>query len=283
MAILPPQPIYANKQQIPVTQIKNNKKIKNNSIKNNKQNKKNEDDDIEEVPEETFNKINEIKKNNNSINEFNMLRNNNNLVIDKMPQIINSFYYVNNNNVNNFQAQYLKDKEKFTNSNDTSVNYNEELSNNNNINSVNNNSSLKNKKLIKKSKPRKYNCIFTKNVLSILENMSITNEDKLLYILTNFKNIRIDPLIIKVLEERKTKKRIGLYESMLSEEQNTSSNIEKEKNKNEIANNNNTNNNQNNTQNNQVSHTPPQQVSKPTFPMDDKILFSDLEKYNISE
>ena len=283
MAILPPQPIYANKQQIPVTQIKNNKKIKNNSIKNNKQNKKNEDDDIEEVPEETFNKINEIKKNNNSINEFNMLRNNNNLVIDKMPQIINSFYYVNNNNVNNFQAQYLKDKEKFTNSNDTSVNYNEELSNNNNINSVNNNSSLKNKKIIKKSKPRKYNCIFTKNVLSILENMSITNEDKLLYILTNFKNIRIDPLIIKVLEERKTKKRIGLYESMLSEEQNTSSNIEKEKNKNEIANNNNTNNNQNNTQNNQVSYTPPQQVSKPTFPMDDKILFSDLEKYNISE
>ena len=283
MAILPPQPIYANKQQIPVTQIKNNKKIKNNSIKNNKQNKKNEDDDIEEVPEETFNKINEIKKNNNSINEFNMLRNNNNLVIDKVPQIINSFYYVNNNNVNNYQAQYLKDKEKFTNSNDTSVNYNEELSNNNNINSVNNNSSLKNKKIIKKSKPRKYNCIFTKNVLSILENMSITNEDKLLYILTNFKNIRIDPLIIKVLEERKTKKRIGLYESMLSEEQNTSSNIEKEKNKNEIANNNNTNNNQNNTQNNQVSYTPPQQVSKPTFPMDDKILFSDLEKYNISE
>ena len=79
-------------------------------------------------------------------------------------------------------------------------------------------------KKLKKAKPKKYNCIFKKNTLQILENMSITNEDKLLYILNNFKNIRIDPLILKVLEERKAKKRIGFYESILSEEQNTSSN-----------------------------------------------------------
>ena len=275
MTVLQPQPIYATKQQIPLTQIKNNKKIKNISIKKKAQNKKNEDDDIQEIPEETINQINQMKNVNNNINQFNMLKTNNNLVIDNVPQIINSFYYINNNNTNNSNTQIFRERNQNTYSNETSVNYNEELSNNN-INSINNNSSLKNKKL-KKPKPKKYNCIFNKNVLQILENMSITNEDKLIYILNNFKNIRIDPLIIKVLEERKTKKRIGLYESILSEEQNTSTNNEKERNRNDINNNS----NQNNIQNTQGVYTVPQQV-KPTFPMDDKILFSDLEKYNIS-
>ena len=275
MTVLQPQPIYATKQQIPLTQIKNNKKIKNISIKKKAQNKKNEDDDIQEIPEETINQINQMKNVNNNINQFNMLKTNNNLVIDNVPQIINSFYYINNNNTNNSNTQIFRERNQNTYSNETSVNYNEELSNNN-INSINNNSSLKNKKL-KKPKPKKYNCIFNKNVLQILENMSITNEDKLIYILNNFKNIRIDPLIIKVLEERKTKKRIGLYESILSEEQNTSTNNEKERNRNDINNNL----NQNNIQNTQGVYTVPQQV-KPTFPMDDKILFSDLEKYNIS-
>ena len=275
MTVLQPQPIYATKQQIPLTQIKNNKKIKNISIKKKAQNKKNEDDDIQEIPEETINQINQMKNVNNNINQFNMLKTNNNLVIDNVPQIINSFYYINNNNTNNSNTQIFRERNQNTYSNETSVNYNEELSNNN-INSINNNSSLKNKKL-KKPKSKKYNCIFNKNVLQILENMSITNEDKLIYILNNFKNIRIDPLIIKVLEERKTKKRIGLYESILSEEQNTSTNNEKERNRNDINNNS----NQNNIQNTQGVYTVPQQV-KPTFPMDDKILFSDLEKYNIS-
>jgi hypothetical protein len=110
--------------------------------------------------------------------------------------------------------------------------------------------------------------------------MSITNEDKLLYILNNFKNIRIDPLIIKVLEERKTKKRIGLYESILSEEQNTSSNNEREKARNDI-NYNTSQNNANNALNPNGVYVPPP-PPKPTFPLDDKILFSDLEKYNIS-
>ena len=274
MTIIPPQPIYASNQQVPLTQVKNNKKIKN--ITNKKQNKKNEEIVIEDDPEEINNNINEIKNNNNNINDFNMMKANNNMIIDNVPQIINSFYYINNNTNNSQSPSFLlKEKEKNnTNSNETSINYNEELSNNNinNINSINNNSLLMKK--LKKPKAKKYNCIFNKNTLQILENMSITNEDKLLYILNNFKNIRIDPLIIKVLEERKTKKRIGYYESILSEEQNTSSNNEREKARNDINNTTNQNNGQN-------TYVPPPQP-KPTFPLDDKILFSDLEKYNIS-
>ena len=274
MTIIPPQPVYASNQQVPLTQVKNNKKIKN--ITNKKQNKKNEEIIIEDEPEEINNNINQIKNNNSNINDFNMMKSNNNMIIDNVPQIINSFYYINNNTNNSQSPSFLlKEKDKNnTNSNETSINYNEELSNNNinNINSINNNSLLMKK--LKKPKAKKYNCIFNKNTLQILENMSITNEDKLLYILNNFKNIRIDPLIIKVLEERKTKKRIGYYESILSEEQNTSSNNEREKARNDINNTMNQNNGQN-------TYVPPPQP-KPTFPLDDKILFSDLEKYNIS-
>ena len=276
MKAIPQQMMYAPNEQASFNQIKNinNKKNKNLSNKTKKQFKKNETINLDEDSDDDNNNINEI--NNNNINEFNMMNNNNNkMVLDNVPQIINSFYYINNNNQ---MTPIPKDKERNSNSNDTSVNYNEEMSNNNN--SINNNSSLKNKK---KPKPKKYNCIFNKNTLQILENMSITNEDKLLYILHNFKNIRIDPLIIKVLEDRKTKKRIGLYESMLSEEQNTSSANEKEKPK--IVQNNN-NNNQNTVQNNtndRGSNTIPQPTPKPQFPMDDKILFNNLEKYNISK
>ena len=274
MTLIPPQPVYATNQQVPLTQVKNNKKIKN--ITNKKQNKKNEEIIIEDDPEEINNNTSQIKNNNSNINDFNMMKANNNMIIDNVPQIINSFYYINNNTNNSQSPSFLlKEKEKNnTNSNETSINYNEELSNNNinNINSINNNSLLMKK--LKKPKAKKYNCIFNKNTLQILENMSITNEDKLLYILNNFKNIRIDPLIIKVLEERKTKKRIGYYESILSEEQNTSSNNEREKARNDINNTMNQNNGQN-------TYVPPPQP-KPTFPLDDKILFSDLEKYNIS-
>ena len=281
MTIIPPQQVYTN-NQAPVQQVKNNKKNKINLIKSKKQNKKNEEIIIDDDPEDNDNKINEIKNNNNNINAFSTAKNNNNMMMnDNMPQIINSFYYFNNNpNAINSQVQLLKDKDKNNYSNETSVNYNEELSNNNinNINSINNNSSMNIKKL-KKVKPKKYNCIFNKNTLQILENMSITNEDKLLYILNNFKNIRIDPLILKVLEERKTKKRIGYYESLLSEEQNTSSNNEKEKARNELDNNYISQNNQNP----QGIYSTPQQPQKLTFPIDDKILFSDLEKYNISD
>ena len=280
MTVVPQQVLIAPKQQIPLNQIKNNniKKNKNLSNKSKKQNKKNEEIVIEDDPEDD-NQINEINNINSNVNQFNMIRNNNNnnMVISNVPQIINSFYYINNNAQ---IAHMSRERERLANSNDTSVNYKEEMSNN--INSINNNSSLKNKKL-KKPKPKKYNCIFNKNTLQILENMSITNEDKLLYILNNFKNIRIDPLIIKVLEDRKTKKRINIYEKMLSEDQNTSSANEKEKhsqnNKNEI----NPQNNFQKTHNDRGIYTVPPPAQKVVFPIDDNILFSNLEKYKLSK
>ena len=285
MAVVPQQVLIAPKEQIPLNQIKNNnnKKNKNLSNKSKKQYKKNEEIVIEDDPEDNnqINEINQINNINTNVNQYNMIRNsnNNNMIIGNSPQIINSFYYINNNAQ---IAHMSRERERLANSNDTSVNYNEEMSNN--INSINNNSSMKNKKL-KKSKPKKYNCIFNKNTLQILENMSITNEDKLLYILNNFRNIRIDPLIIKVLEDRKTKKRINIYESMLSEDQNTSSANEKERqiqnNKTEIST------SQNNYQSPQNDaggvYTMPQPTKKIVFPIDDNILFSNLEKYKLSE
>ena len=285
MTVVPQQVLIAPKEQIPLNQIKNNnnKKNKNLSNKSKKQYKKNEEIVIEDDPEDNnqINEINQINNINTNVNQYNMIRNsnNNNMIIGNSPQIINSFYYINNNAQ---IAHMSRERERLANSNDTSVNYNEEMSNN--INSINNNSSMKNKKL-KKSKPKKYNCIFNKNTLQILENMSITNEDKLLYILNNFRNIRIDPLIIKVLEDRKTKKRINLYESMLSEDQNTSSANEKERqiqnNKTEIST------SQNNYQSPQNDvggvYTMPQPTKKIVFPIDDNILFSNLEKYKLSE
>ena len=285
MTVVPQQVLIAPKEQIPLNQIKNNnnKKNKNLSNKSKKQYKKNEEIVIEDDPEDNnqINEINQINNINTNVNQYNMIRNssNNNMIIGNSPQIINSFYYINNNAQ---IAHMSRERERLSNSNDTSVNYNEEMSNN--INSINNNSSMKNKKL-KKSKPKKYNCIFNKNTLQILENMSITNEDKLLYILNNFRNIRIDPLIIKVLEDRKTKKRINIYESMLSEDQNTSSANEKERqiqnNKTEIST------SQNNYQSPQKDaggvYTMPQPTKKIVFPIDDNILFSNLEKYKLSE
>ena len=285
MTVVPQQVLIAPKEQIPLNQIKNNnnKKNKNLSNKSKKQYKKNEEIVIEDEPEDNnqINEINQLNNINTNVNQYNMIRNsnNNNMIIGNSPQIINSFYYINNNAQ---IAHMSRERERLSNSNDTSVNYNEEMSNN--INSINNNSSMKNKKL-KKSKPKKYNCIFNKNTLQILENMSITNEDKLLYILNNFRNIRIDPLIIKVLEDRKTKKRINIYESMLSEDQNTSSANEKERqiqnNKTEISA------SQNNYQSPQNDagrvYTMPQPTKKIVFPIDDNILFSNLEKYKLSE
>ena len=285
MTVVPQQVLIAPKEQIPLNQIKNNnnKKNKNLSNKSKKQYKKNEEIVIEDDPEDNnqINEINQINNINTNVNQYNMIRNssNNNMIIGNSPQIINSFYYINNNAQ---IAHMSRERERLANSNDTSVNYNEEMSNN--INSINNNSSMKNKKM-KKSKPKKYNCIFNKNTLQILENMSITNEDKLLYILNNFRNIRIDPLIIKVLEDRKTKKRINIYESMLSEDQNTSSANEKERqiqnNKTEIST------SQNNYQSPQNDaggvYIMPQSTKKIVFPIDDNILFSNLEKYKLSE
>ena len=55
MTIIPPQPVYASNQHVPLTQVKNNKKIKN--ITNKKQNKKNVEIIIEDEPEEINNNI----------------------------------------------------------------------------------------------------------------------------------------------------------------------------------------------------------------------------------
>ena len=139
MTVVPQQVLIAPKQQIPLNQIKNNniKKNKNLSNKSKKQNKKNEEIVIEDDPEDD-NQINEINNINSNVNQFNMIRNNNNnnMVISNVPQIINSFYYINNNAQ---IAHMSRERERLANSNDTSVNYNEEMSNN--INSINNNSS----------------------------------------------------------------------------------------------------------------------------------------------
>ena len=251
MTMNPQRQMYQRNEEISPSMNKNNIINKKNK---NKQNKKYED------------------INNTNIQDFNN-RNNKTILIDNVPQVINSFYYTNNNNVN-IPRIIMNEKNKIPVQ--SSMNYTEASSNN--INSINNNSSsMKNLKL-KKPKPKRYNCIFNKTTLQVLENLTITNEDKLIYILNNFKNIRIDPLIIKVLEERKSKKRIGLYESMLSEEQNTSSGNDKEKTLKKIINNNPNKNCIQNTQNEAIVP----QVVKPSFPMDDKILFSDLSKYNIS-
>ena len=222
MTMNPQRQIYQRNEEISASMNKNNIINKKNK---NKQNKKYED------------------INNTNIQDFNN-RNNKTILIDNVPQVINSFYYTNNNNVN-IPRIIMNEKNKIPVQ--SSMNYTEASSNN--INSINNNSSsMKNLKL-KKPKPKRYNCIFNKTTLQVLENLTITNEDKLIYILNNFKNIRIDPLIIKVLEERKSKKRIGLYESMLSEEQNTSSGNDKEKTQKKIINNNPNKNGIQNTQN----------------------------------
>ena len=230
----------------------------NNNLINNKKNKK------QNKKYEEINTNMNIQNNNNAFNQYNI--NNQKVLIDNVP-VINSFYYNNNMNISNPMM-----KGNVINSGQNSMNSIE--GGNSNINSINNNSSMKNLKL-KKPKPKKYNYIFNKNTLQVLENLSLTNEDKLLYILNTFKNIQIDPLIIKVLEERKSKKRIGLYENMLSEEQNITSG-------NDINKLNNNNMNQPGTSTTPVEPPRPTPPPKPTFPMEDKILFSDLSKYNIS-
>ena len=89
VTVVQQSPLYAQNEQIPINEIKyNNKKNKNLSNKSKKQNKKNDDIDLDEEEPEDINRINEIKNNNNNINEFSMINNNNNLVVDNVPQII---------------------------------------------------------------------------------------------------------------------------------------------------------------------------------------------------
>ena len=160
--------------QIPLIQKKNNNKNnKNLSLnKNIIQNEKNEDND----DESDINECNE----NNTFNNPSKKK-----TMENIPQLINSFYFLNENIKKNNQ------------SNDISINNNEENKNINNDNNIINN--LKNNKIKEKSKHKKHNYIFNKSLLQILENFDLTNEEKILYILDNFKNIKFDPLILKVL------------------------------------------------------------------------------------
>ena len=238
---------------------KNNKNNKN--LKNKKQIEKNGEDDEEE--------------NNNEINNNNIIytpQNKKNLV-ENTPQSTNSFYFLKN--------------DKNSHSNENSINNNEEQNNNCFNNNIKSNSKKKDKSKSKsKSKAKKNNCYLNKNTLQILENLDLTNEEKLLYILDNFKNIKIDPLIIKVLEDRKNNKRI-LYENknIINDNQNYNP-INQDKSKFSLKKKNILNSDGNSMQsslNENNTYIAPQPIIKPSFPMDDKILFKDLEKYKISK
>ena len=246
--------------QIPLIQKKNNNKNnKNLSLnKNIIQNEKNEDND----DESDINECNE----NNTFNNPSKKK-----TMENIPQLINSFYFLNENIKKNNQ------------SNDISINNNEENKNINNDNNIINN--LKNNKIKEKSKHKKHNYIFNKSLLQILENFDLTNEEKILYILDNFKNIKFDPLILKVLEYRKINRKNGLNENnninIVNGKQNATSLKSGLNKKNGLNNDSNYNNLNSSLNNENNSYIPPQPV-KPSFPMDDKILFKNLGKYKIS-
>ena len=124
----------------------------------------------------------------------------------------------------------------------------------------------------KSMKPKKKGIYFDKSTLEILENLELTNEDKLLYIIKHYKNIEIDPLILKVLEYRKNN-RINCIsnndnQNLIIENKNKSNNDTSSGHSSISENNNNLN--------------KPQPVVKITYPIDDKILFKDLLKYKVS-
>ena len=257
LRIVQAQSLFEPSVQIPLIQLKNNNNKKNKNL-NKKQNGKNEEEE-EEIDSSVSNKNQMIspqgKKN----------------VIENTPQLINSFCYVNDYTIN----------QKNLNSNENTVNNNEEYSNNNIINMLSNN--IKNNSR-PKSKSKKNVTYFNKNTLAILENFELTNEEKLLYILDNFKNIKIDPLIIKVLEDRKNNKKI-IYENKNVNIYNDSQNYN-EKDKNIFSLKKKINGDQNSLQssiNENNNYAAPRPIMKPVFPIDDKILFKNLEIYKISK
>ena len=184
MRILPTQPLFDPSIQIPFIQKKNNNK--NNKIKNNVQNEKNEEDEEES---EINNNMNE---NNNIFNKYSKKN-----VAEIKPQLINSFYFLNEN----LKKENSQANEILTNNNEQNRKKSSSIAHN-----------IKNKNK-DKSKYKKNNLLFNKNLLTILENFDLTNEEKLLYILDNYKNIKIDPLIIKVLEYRKKLRKNGEFEN----------------------------------------------------------------------
>ena len=257
LRIVQAQSLFEPSVQIPYIQLKNNNNKKNKNL-NKKQNGKNEEEE-EEID------ISESNKNQMKIPKGKKM------VIENTPQLINSFCYVNDNTIN----------QKNLKSNENSINNNEEYSNNNIINMLSNNAKNNSRP---KSKSKKNATYFNKNTLAILENFDLTNEEKLLYILDNFKNIKIDPLIIKVLEDRKNNKKI-IYDNKNINIYNESQNYN-EKDKNIFSLKKKINGDQNSLQssiNENNNYTAPQPVMKPVFPIDDKILFKNLEIYKISK
>ena len=257
LRIVQAQSLFEPSVQIPYIQLKNNNNKKNKNL-NKKQNGKNEEEE-EEIDSSESNK-NQMK-----------IPQGKKMVIENTPQLINSFCYVNDNTIN----------QKNLKSNENSINNNEEYSNNNIINMLSNNAKNNSRP---KSKSKKNATYFNKNTLAILENFDLTNEEKLLYILDNFKNIKIDPLIIKVLEDRKNNKKI-IYDNKNINIYTDSQNYN-EKDKNIFSLKKKINGDQNSLQssiNENNNYTAPQPVMKPVFPIDDKILFKNLEIYKISK
>ena len=185
--IVQTQSLFEPSIQIPLIQKKNNNK--NNKIlslnKNKNQNEKNEDNG----EESDMNSFNE----NNTFNNPSKKK-----TMENIPQLINSFYFLNENikKKNNNQTNEITINSINNNEENKNIKYDKNIINN-----------LKNNKIKEKSKHKKHNYFFNKNLLQILENFDLTNEEKLLYILDNYKNIKIDPLILKVLEYRKINKK----------------------------------------------------------------------------
>ena len=267
-----PQPLFDPSMQIPFIRKKNNNKNNKNLtlINNFKQNEKNEEDEEEsEINEDnTYNFINKKRKEEN------------------IPQAINSFYFLNENlkkqiNHSNEESIFNNNEEKIVHNNKYDKNSNKNSSNI--INKLKKISKSKEKKISKKN-----NFILNKNLLQTLENFDLTNEEKLLYILENFKNAKIDPLILKVLDRRKKIKKDGTNENknsnILNGNQNNNSIYENEKTKQILNTKHGINcegNNIKNVSNENNAYIPPQPV-RISFPMEDKILFQNLEKFKIN-
>ena len=249
MRIMQSTSLFEPSIQIPLIQKKNNNKNNKNLSLIKIQNEKNEEDEYDDESE--INNLNEnILENNNSKRK----------VIQNIPQLINSFYYLNENlsKQNNITNEILE------NSNDD-----KEIKSNNFIQNLKS-------KIKEKSKYKKANYIFNVNLLEVLENYDLTNEEKLLYILDNYKNVKIDPIILKVLEYRKKRKKNDFFEKKnLNILNNQNIEIEDEI---KIKIDSNGNNIKNSNENNEYVAPAPIKIN---FPIDDKILFKNLEKYKV--
>ena len=249
MRIMQSPSLFEPSIQIPLIQKKNNNKNNKNLSLIKIQNEKNEEDEYDDESE--INNLNEnILENNNSKRK----------VIQNIPQLINSFYYLNENlsKQNNITNEILE------NSNDD-----KEIKSNNFIRNLKS-------KIKEKSKYKKANYIFNVNLLEVLENYDLTNEEKLLYILDNYKNVKIDPIILKVLEYRKKRKKNDFFEKKnLNILNNQNIEVEDEI---KIKIDSNGNNIKNSNENNEYVAPAPIKIN---FPIDDKILFKNLEKYKV--